>query len=166
MLLKEQIQNIEKQIENPTIGLPEEIFQFVSSIVPMVNVDLLVRDKQGRILLARRDDKFEGAVWHIPGGIVRFQETFLHRVEQVALAEIGQKVFTNGIPVEINEIFSDHRERGHFISLLYECELQKELLLEDKKEWKDGELKWFEACPYDFISCQKKIYQKYFRNNE
>ena len=102
MQLKDQLMNIERYIENPRLGLPEEVFQFASSIVPMVNVDLLVRDTQGRILLARREDKFDGSVWHIPGGIVRFQETLMERVRQVASKEIGQPISTNGIPIAIN----------------------------------------------------------------
>lgn len=165
MTLKEQISTLEMQIEDPTIGLPEEIFQFVSSIVPMVNVDLLIRDSRGKILLKRRQDKFDGLVWHIPGGIVRFQETFLHRIEQVAKNEIGQSIYTNGVPLEVNEIFSEHNERGHFISFLYECMLEGDIQPQQNKECKDGELKWFEYCPEDLIRCQKNIYQKYFKNN-
>lgn len=156
--------SIDNQIEDPTKGLPEEVFQFASSIVPMVNVDLLIRDENGRILLARRADKFEGMVWHIPGGIVRFQETLLHRIEQVAKKEIGQPIDINEIPLVINEIFSDHRERGHFISFLYECKLRDETDLKviEKETYRDGELKWFKDCPKDLIECQKSIYQKYF----
>ena len=162
MTLKEHIDEIEHQIDNPKVGLPEEVFQFASSIVPMVNVDLLIRDSEGRILLARREDKFAGSVWHIPGGIVRFQETFLHRIEEVAKKEIGQPVYTNGIPLAINEIFSDHRERGHFISFLYACKLTEDTLFEERGIWQDGDLKWFDYCPDDFILCQRNVYQKYF----
>lgn len=161
--LKEQISNLEMQIKDPTIGLPEEIFQFASSIVPMVNVDLLIRDNQGRILLKRRQDKFDGLVWHIPGGIVRFKETLLHRIEQVAETEIGQPISVNEVPPEVNEIFPEHKERGHFISFLYDCTLKDELKLEQNMARKDGELKWFTVCPKDFIPCQREIYQKYFK---
>lgn len=54
----------------PEKGLPEPVFEFVSSVTPMVNVDLLVRDENNRILLSWREDKFSGNVWHIPGGII------------------------------------------------------------------------------------------------
>ncbi len=165
MNLYENLRLVMQKVENPTVGLPEEVFEFVSSVTPMINVDLLIRDEQGRILLARRNDKFDGWVWHIPGGIVRFKETFLHRIDQVAKKEIGQPVYTNAVPLEVNEIFSDHRERGHFISFLYLCELTKALELIEKEEWQDGDLKWFASCPDDFILCQKNVYQKYFGEN-
>lgn len=151
------------EVGNPREGLPEEVFEFVTSVTPMVNVDLLVRDEQDRILLARRDDKFDGPVWHIPGGIVRFQETLLHRVEQVAMGEIGQNVITNGIPLAVNEIMSEHQERGHFISFLYECRLKGELTTAEKTQWKHGDLRWFGECPANLIECQKKVYKKYFK---
>ncbi len=76
----------------PQEGLPEPVFEFVSSVTPMVNVDLLVRDKDGRILLAWREDKFSGKVWHIPGGIIRFQESMETRIHKVAQQELGAEI--------------------------------------------------------------------------
>ena len=51
------------------IGLPEELFLYVSSITPLVNVDLLIKDDRGRALLTWRDDSYYGPDWHVPGGI-------------------------------------------------------------------------------------------------
>ena len=55
-------------------GLPETLFLLVSSLVPLPNVDLLITDKAGRLLLARRNDRFFGTSWHIPGGCMRKEE--------------------------------------------------------------------------------------------
>ena len=60
---------------DPNGGLPEELFLFVSRLVPMVNVDLFISDDQGRVLLTWRDDEIFGAGWHIPGGMIRYKET-------------------------------------------------------------------------------------------
>lgn len=156
---------LEHELE-PRTGLPEPIFEFVSSVTPMVNVDLLIRDKDKRILLAWREDKFSGKVWHIPGGIIRFQEKMETRIQQVARKELGTGVRWNGKIVAVNEIMSDHQERGHFISFLVECVLENpdELMIweKDEKDRKAGELFWFSRCPYNFISCQKKVYESYF----
>ena len=67
------IKFLENQIKNPSKGLPQEIFFFISRITPMINVDLLIKDEKGRTLLAWRDDEFYKG-WHIPGGIIRFKE--------------------------------------------------------------------------------------------
>ena len=48
-------------------GLEEEIFIAVSTIIPIVNVDLLILDSQNHILLSWRDDVYFGKGWHIPG---------------------------------------------------------------------------------------------------
>ncbi len=163
MDIKNSLKEILDIVGNPGEGLPEEVFEFIASITPMVNVDLLIRDERGCVLLARRDDKFNGSVWHIPGGIVRFRESLLQRVEQVAIAEIGQSVMINETPIAVNEIFSPHQERGHFISFLYECKLKERLDIKEKDQWEHGDLKWFETCPSDFISCQVPLYGKYFK---
>ena len=34
--------------EQPQMGLPEELFHFVSRSTPIVNVDLLIKDENGR----------------------------------------------------------------------------------------------------------------------
>ena len=65
-------------------GMPEELFLLVSSLVPLSNVDLLVVDQQGRLLLSRRNDPFYEKNWHIPGGCMRFNEDFAHRVQETA----------------------------------------------------------------------------------
>lgn len=66
--LKIYIEGIRDYIDDPRNGLPEELFLFATEITPMVNVDLLVRDDEGRILLAWRDDDIYGTGWHVPGG--------------------------------------------------------------------------------------------------
>lgn len=162
--MTESLQEILAAVGDPHDGLPEDVFEFAASVVPMVNVDLLIRDTQERILLAWREDKFSGGVWHIPGGIVRFKETLLHRVDQVAITEIGQQVQVNPDPLAINEIMTPHQERGHFISLLYECWLTEELQIMEKMVWEPGDLKWFSECPPDFIPCQVEAYQRYFKS--
>jgi len=74
MDIHEAIAFLDKQILNPRLGLPGEVFLFISRMSPMVNVDLLIKDENSRTLLAWRDDVFSGAGWHVPGGVLRFKE--------------------------------------------------------------------------------------------
>jgi len=89
MNIHEAIKYLEKEIPDPSKGLAEELFSFFSKIVPMVNVDLLIKDEKGRTLLSWRDDPIHGKGWHIPGGIIRFKETLENRILKVAETEIG-----------------------------------------------------------------------------
>lgn len=129
-------------------GLPDEVFSFVSSVTPMVNVDLLVSDEAGRVLLAwRKDERSEG--WHIPGGIVRFKETFAQRIHRTALKELGVDVSFDETPLKISEIFMPYQRRGHFISFLYRCRLPEgyDVGQQEKRSGEDGYLAWQNTIP-------------------
>jgi colanic acid biosynthesis protein WcaH len=153
---------LENKISNPSLGLPEELFLFISRITPMVNVDLLIKDENERVLLSWRDDQFAGTGWHIPGGIVRFKEKLKERVLKVAETEIGTSIKFDSVPVAINQTICEHDTRGHFISILYKCFLSSEFIPENRGLSKkdNGYLKWFELCPDNLVELHK-IYKEY-----
>ena len=82
-------------------GMPEEVFLAISTLMPIPNVDLLIRDESGRILLSWRDDMYFGKGWHIPGGCIRFKETMLERVKETAILELHTEVEINPIPLAV-----------------------------------------------------------------
>ena len=157
------IKILDSQIQNPTAGLPEELFLFISRTTPLVNVDLLIKDEKGRTLLAWRDDIYSGTGWHIPGGIIRYKETFESRIQKVAEREIGIMVNYNPIPIAINQIICEQKNRGHFISLLYNCSLSSEYIPVNKglSSSDAGFLSWHSECPPNLVDVQK-MYVKYF----
>jgi ADP-ribose pyrophosphatase YjhB (NUDIX family) len=105
-------------------GLPQELFYFVSRMTPMVNVDLLIKNKVGQTLLTWREDEFYGPAWHIPGGIIRFKERIEDRIAKVANSEVGCGVRFSADPINVRGMINTNRDiRGHFISLVYLCEL-------------------------------------------
>jgi colanic acid biosynthesis protein WcaH len=159
------IKGLESLIDDPAKGLPEDVFLFISRITPIVNVDLLIKDRQGHTLLTWRDDGFHPAGWHIPGGIVRYKETLADRIRAVALNELGAKVnFRRGI-LAINEIMNPGKKsRGHFISLLYACKLTS--ALDKKLQYEEGKIKsgqwaWHRECPANLLAVHR-IYRKFF----
>ncbi|MCM1251856.1 MAG: NUDIX domain-containing protein [Clostridium sp.] len=162
--LKYMLAKIAEYIDDPTKGLPEEIFLFATQITPMINVDLLVRDKDGRILLSWRNDEYCGTGWHVPGGIIRYKESANHRIEQVALKELGCRVKHSDKPIEIMELISDNTARSHFITLVYECEIDGELFLEHQtcKKGEVGYLAWHDFFPEDMINVHY-AYKNYFK---
>ena len=126
--LRDLVLDLESKTENPSVGLPDEIFYFVSRVTPFVNVDLLINIPGKGILLTWRDDEYTGTGWHIPGGIIRFKEKAKKRVDLVAKEELGIKIDLARGPVEINEILANQKDRSHFISLLYSCSIDEENL--------------------------------------
>lgn len=165
--INQKISSLEKYIINPTEGLPEELFLFFSRNTPLVNVDLLIKNSMDQILLTWRNDKFYRG-WHIPGGIVRYKETFEKRINFVAKNELNSSVKYNPVPIDINELFDQKNdERGHFISLLFECHLVSQLDPKKKNENiipNHGEWKWHNSCPNNLLDVQE-CYRKFFRKS-
>lgn len=150
---------------NPKEGLPDSVFYFVGRNTPFINVDLIIRDINGSILMTWRDDKYCGQGWHIPGGIIRFQEKIEDRIKIVAKTELGISVLDQSKFLAINEIVvPNKRDRSHFISLLYECYLNnKNLELINKIANQDDRVKFFRKAPNNLLAFHD-IYAKYFKN--
>ena len=154
---------IPEALKNAEKGLPDEVFSFVASITPMVNVDLLIQDEQGRVLLAWRNDE-KNFGWHIPGGIIRFKETFAERLHKTALKELHTDITFDENPIKISEIFMPYQRRGHFISFLYRCYLPKNYTIDNSTTAsdEDGYLKWHDVPP-TLIDGQK-CYEEFLKN--
>jgi colanic acid biosynthesis protein WcaH len=164
MALQPLIVELESKIINSAQGLPEDVFLFVSRLTPMVNVDLLLKNAQNQTLLTWRDDEYYGPGWHVPGGIVRYKESFATRIAVVAANELGANVVFTQTPLAMNEIMHPTRNtRGHFISFLYACTLTSSL--DPQREYKtgkpqSGEWAWHADCPENLIAVHE-IYRQF-----
>jgi colanic acid biosynthesis protein WcaH len=149
---------------DPGAGLPEELFLFVSRLVPMVNVDLLISDDQGRILLTWRDDEIFGAGWHVPGGMIRYKETAEDRVRATALDELGAEVAFDGSPIVQQLIEPERRVRGHLVALIYRCRLitqpNEELRCRGETP-RRGQWAWHASYPDNMIAAHN-FYSRFF----
>lgn len=163
MEIKKAIKILAQSVPNPSVGLSQELFYYISSVTPLVNVDLLIQDENKRTLLSWRNDQYVGKGWHVPGGIVRFKETLETRVKEVIETEIGAKVQFDKTPIALNQlIHSERRIRGHFISVLYKCFLPKTFIPLNQGLMLDnnGYLMWHNFCPDSLLPCQE-IYRQY-----
>ena len=164
MNIAEAIKCLREQVKNPSKGLPEDLFHYISSATPIINVELLIKNENGNSLLSWRDDPYAGKGWHMPGGVIRFKETIKERIDEVVRTEIG--TFIDSYieePVTINEIFDHEREvRSHFISLLYRCSLPVGFIPKNTaiSRFDPGYLMWHKTCPRDLLKLHE-IYRKY-----
>jgi len=133
----------------------------------LINVDLLIKDEDGRTLLAWRDDEYAGTGWHVPGGIIRHREKIETRIKKVIESEIGLPVKFEKEPMGIFELIHKRKTRGHFISLLFRCKLSgKQILNKNGGVPKEvGFLEWHSGCPKDLIEVHE-IYRKFIENRE
>lgn len=160
--MKKALKTLDGHSSNPQRGLPEDIFLFISRKTPMINVDLLIKDENGRILLAWRKDKYCGAGWHVPGGIIRYKEKIEKRIKEVARLEIGAPVKFDKNPIAVRQFILNQKERAHFISLLYHCFLVSDFKPQNKglKPGDAGYLKWHDKPPANLIKVHE-TYRKY-----
>ncbi|MEE9119634.1 MAG: NUDIX domain-containing protein [Calditrichia bacterium] len=163
MNISDAIAFLVKEVPNPSMGLPDDVFYYISRTTPLVNVELLIKDENGRTLLSWRNDQYSGKGWHVPGGIVRFKETLETRVQKVAETEIGTSVDFDPNPIIINQIIVNEYEiRSHFISILYKCSLSSAFVPENNgiSIAEQGYLKWHDTCPDNLLKFHE-IYRKF-----
>ena len=162
--LQFHLNKVLEHIQNAKDGLPIDVFYFVSQLTPLINVDLLIKNKQGQVLLTWRDDKFYGPAWHIPGGIIRFKEKIKDRIAKVAQLELGGKVKFAAEPIHIRGLINNERDiRGHFISMLYLCALDSDLDLSKAYragDPKQGEWAWHDKAPVNLLKVHEP-FRKY-----
>jgi ADP-ribose pyrophosphatase YjhB (NUDIX family) len=163
MTLPDAIHLLDHLAGDPRTGLPEELFLFISRMTPLVNVDLLLQDPHHRTLLTWRSDDHYGAGWHIPGGIIRYQETAHQRIRETARLELGASVDFEPDPVAVMESFARERNRGHFISLLYRCRLTSPLDPHRQAVTHPpapGNWRWHTGAPADLLEVHH-MYQRF-----
>ena len=119
-------------------------------------------------MLLWRDDQHYGPGWHLPGGIIRFREQMIKRVEKVAFGECNVVPKNIVGPLEYFEsIDIQQRERSHFITFIFSCEIDMpKTQLTFGYDWlvnlKKG--KFFKVFPNDMIPLHHK-YRKFFKNS-
>lgn len=161
--LAQAVSVLEAHVPDPSRGLPDEVFYYISRTTPLVNVDLLVKDEGGRTLLSWRNDRYAGQGWHLPGGIIRFKETMEERVRQVAATEIGAPVDFDPVPLAVNQLIAPQLPvRNHFISILFCCRLPGTFVPDNggRTRHDAGYLMWHAGCP-DHLLAFQEIYRKW-----
>ena len=151
-------------------GLPEKLFLAISMLMPVPNIDLLILNQEGQILLSWRDDEYFGKGWHIPGGCIRFKETMLERAIETARIELHTEVEINPEPLAIRDVIVGKNEptpkvRAHHLAVLFECKLPEEYQIDNRgmAEGDAGYLKWFGKIPNNILKvhdCYKDIFEK------
>ena len=152
---------------NPIEGLPLGLFEFSTTLLPFVNVDLLILNHHKQILLSWRDDFHYGTGWQIPGGIIRMMEKIEDRIWKTAEREIGCRVEYDPEPIVVHEnIITEERaklrnqlERAHNIALLYKCYVPEEFVIDNqgREENDEGYLCWFDKFPENLLDCHKPL---------
>jgi len=69
--------------------LTNTIFLEVVRNTPLVSIDLIVRDRDGRILVGKRVNEPAKGTWFVPGGSIRKNETLAGALARISAGELG-----------------------------------------------------------------------------
>lgn len=72
--------------------LSDDDFLFVISNTPLVAIDLILRDAEGRIFLGRRRNEPASGKWFVPGGRILKDESIEQAFARICRAELGQQL--------------------------------------------------------------------------
>lgn len=172
--VKKAVEELKRAMEadgvDPTKGLPEQLFIFSTTLVPIVNIDLFITNDEHQLLFVWRDDIYHGKGWYIPGGCVRLKEKLELRIIKTAEKEIGVPIDYSLEPIAVREIIensyrptlSDQLERCHNVSFLYRCSIKPGY--EVPKRMDGVELRWFSSLPEKLLKTHVDLYGDIIEN--
>jgi len=71
------------------VKLTSTTFLEVVRNTPLVSIDLIVRDRDGRILVGKRVNEPAKGTWFVPGGSIRKNETLAGALARISAGELG-----------------------------------------------------------------------------
>jgi len=110
--------------------LPQADFRRAVEMLPLVSIDLLLRDADGRYLTGLRTNPPARGAWFVPGGRIRKNESLRDALARIAREELGLPIEADAwTPRGVYEHFYGTNFAGeagrstHYVVLAYEAEL-------------------------------------------
>ena len=114
--------------------LAQAEFRQAVEMLPLVSIDLLLRDAAGRYLTGLRANPPAQGAWFVPGGRIRKNETLRDALRRIVLDELGVPVTELAwTPRGVYEHFYGTNFAGeagrstHYVVLAYEAELSLDI---------------------------------------
>ncbi len=67
----------------------DNLFLQIIDATPLVSIDLVLEDSQGRVLLGHRINRPAQGYWFVPGGRIRKNETRTEALHRISFTELG-----------------------------------------------------------------------------
>lgn len=69
--------------------LPQDIFGLTIRYRPLVSIDLVIRDSNGRLLVGLRTNRPAQGTWFVPGGVIQKDETLEAAFARISSTELS-----------------------------------------------------------------------------
>jgi len=115
---------------------------------PLVSLDLILEDRDGKVLLGKRVNRPAQGFWFVPGGRIRKNEKLADAIKRISLAELGTAIPISDASLlgAFDHIYSDNYfgEEGintHYVVLAYKVNVRGGL--EMVPDSQHSEIKWW-----------------------
>ena len=128
--------------------IDDEKFLEIIDSTPLVSIDLILEDNEGRVLLGKRVNRPAQGSWFVPGGIIHKSERFADAIQRVSLTELGSTILIDDTQFlgVFEHIYSDNCfcKEGvstHYVVLAYKVNTKKDLEIIPDSQHSD--IKWW-----------------------
>lgn len=125
------------------------IFKEIVRNVPLVSVDLIVRDLRGRVLVGLRNNRPARRTWFVPGGVIHKNERIAQALQRVAQVELGIILAEHDVRffgvyehLYADNFCGDPEFGTHYVVLTYEIHLKT--AVEIKTDGQHLKMQWLE----------------------
>lgn len=140
--------------------IPDHLYREIISVIPIVCVDIVIRNEAGNVLLARRKNEPLKDQWWVVGGRIQSGESARQACIRKTFEEVGLEIdelqFLGFYEDVFNKNSFDVAKPYHTLSLVFETRVttkQDVHLDAQHSEWA-----WFDALPDRFtISTQNSL---------
>ncbi len=147
--------------------IPQELYTEIKRSFPLSAVELLVCNKNNKVLLVKRTNEPAKGQWWIPGGRVRFAESRLNAVKRLLLEECGIVSDTISVQGIYDYMIKNELENyyQHTITTVYRVQVDNDSVRTDSQSsdfsWKHPD-EWIRLVGHDFL---KQLFNGNFKAN-
>ena len=146
--------------------ITESLYREIISVLPIICVDVVIRNKSGKVLLARRKNEPIKGHWWVVGGRILSGESAHQAGIRKTLEETGLKINELRFLGFYEDVYDknafDIPKPYHTLSLAFETQLSSEQSEETiRLDSQHSDWGWFDKLPERFIiSSQNKLFSK------
>ncbi|MDH5471659.1 MAG: GDP-mannose mannosyl hydrolase [Gammaproteobacteria bacterium] len=112
----------------------EQKFLNIIDQTPLVSIDLIIENPEGKILLGMRNNKPAQNYWFVPGGRIRKNETLEQAMKRISKTELGFEIDINDTELigAYDHIYTDNFANAkdintHYVALGHRYKLKNEI---------------------------------------
>ncbi|MEZ8785127.1 GDP-mannose mannosyl hydrolase [Vibrio splendidus] len=109
-----------------------DTFKNIIKSTPLISIDLIVRNSEGKVLLGKRLNRPAQGSWFVPGGRILKDESFASAFNRLIKDELGLDCAESKFKGIYQHFYDDNFSEGdfttHYVVLAYEINIDEDLL--------------------------------------